>query len=335
MTAKISIITPSYNQGRFLEQNILSVVSQNYPNVEHIIIDGGSTDNTRQILEQYKDKLAFSISEPDKGQSDAVNKGFAKATGEIIGWLNSDDYYAPGALHAVSKAFTDPSVNVVCGYSILFDDKGRNEKAAPTVSTGRGLEFHLRFPDINQPPTFFRRNIMAEIMPLNTSLRFVMDREMWMKYIQLYSVKNAKTIDDILVYFRYHSTSNSQTKVGEFDDEYATILHWLATYYKLTEVTELLASKYKLNLKYSYSFNKYPDKETTMNMVRYFFLKKDGLVFNEAQFEYAKKGYKVLDIKHYHPLPGEKKAMARMESIVNHVNWTHFRIIRKIKSFNV
>ena len=334
MKPKISIITPCYNQGRFLEENIVSVINQGYPNTEHIVIDDGSTDNTKEVLEQYKGNLAYSTTQRNSGQSDALNKAFDKATGEIIGWLNSDDYYAPGALNAVAEAFSDPAVNVVCGYSILFNDEGLHEKAPPTITETRGLEFHLRFPDINQPPTFFRRKTMAEITPLNTALKYVMDREMWIKYLQLYGINHTKTLNDILVYFRYHSTSNSQTKVDKFDDDYATILHWLALKNNLTEVANALASRYELVPSYTYSFSKYPDAETTLNMIRFFFLKRGGLVYNESEFEYAKKGYKVFGIKNYKPLPEEKNALQRMESIVSSINWLHFRVKRKISYIN-
>jgi glycosyltransferase involved in cell wall biosynthesis len=332
MQPRISIITPSFNQGRYLGENILSVANQGYANTEHIVIDGGSTDDTKQVLEKHKDKLAYSVSERDNGQSDAVNKGFAKATGDIIGWLNSDDYYSPGALNAVAKAFVDPSVNVVCGYSILFDEKSNEQKGFPTVTKTRGLNFQLRFADINQPATFFRRSIMAEFMPLNTTLHYLMDRELWTKYIQQYGVKGVVTIDATLVHFRYHADSKSESKEAEFDNEYATMLHWFALQNKLTDVAELLKSHYSLVKGYTYSFNKNPDKENTLNMIRYFFLKKGGLVFTKEQFDYAKKGFKVFDIKHYKPLPEEKNALKRMESIVSSVNWTHFRVKRKIDS---
>src|SRR5687768_13083798 len=102
---KISIITPSYNQGRFIEETILSVINQNYPNLEYIIIDGGSTDNTVEIIRKYEQHLAYWVSEKDGGQSEAINKGFKKATGDIVCWINSDDFFMPGALSKVADCF--------------------------------------------------------------------------------------------------------------------------------------------------------------------------------------------------------------------------------------
>lgn len=330
MQPRISIITPSFNQGRYLGENIISVAIQKYPNLEHIIIDGGSTDNSLEVIEQYKNKLAYWVSEHDNGQSDAVNKGFAKTTGEIIGWLNSDDYYAPNALQAVVKAFENPTINVVCGYSILFNQKGNQQKGIATLGKERGAEYQARFPDINQPATFFRKKVMDELMPLSTSLHYIMDRELWIKYLQRFGTKHIATIEDTLVHFRYHEDSKSGTKEAEFDNEYATVLNWFATQNGLTEVAELLATRYILVPNYSYSFPEYPKKEATLNMIRYFFLKRGGLVFDKAQFDFAKKGYKVFDIKNYKPLPEEQDALKRMEGIVSSINWNHFRLKRKL-----
>ncbi|HEY5139639.1 MAG TPA: glycosyltransferase family 2 protein, partial [Methylococcales bacterium] len=117
---KISIITPSYNQGNYIEETILSVLDQGYPNIEHIIIDGGSTDSTVDILNRYKNHLAYVVSEADRGQSHAINKGFAIASGEIFTWLNSDDRLAPGALAAVALAFSTSSADMVSGICEVY-----------------------------------------------------------------------------------------------------------------------------------------------------------------------------------------------------------------------
>lgn len=330
MQPRISIITPSFNQGRYLGENIISVASQGYTNLEHVVIDGGSTDNTLQVIEQHKDKLAYWVSEPDNGQSDAVNKGFAKASGEIIGWLNSDDYYAPDALKAIAKTFENPEINVVSGYSILFDEKVNKQKGIATWGKERGAEYQSRFPDINQPATFFRKSALGQLMPLNTQLHCVMDRELWIKYLQQFGTKNIAPIEDVLVYFRYHENSKSSSKEVEFDNEYATILHWFAKQNGLRGAADLLKVHYKLLPGYEYAFHKHPDSASTLNMIRYFFLKRGGLVFTKEQFEYAKKGYKIFDIKDYTPLHEEQAALKRMNDIVSSLNWNHFRLKRKL-----
>jgi glycosyltransferase involved in cell wall biosynthesis len=102
---KFSIVTPSYNQGQYLEKAILSVIEQDYPNLEYIIIDGGSTDNSLEIIKKYEKHLAYWVSEKDRGQSHAINKGFERASGDLFGWLNSDDYFAPDALKTVAEVY--------------------------------------------------------------------------------------------------------------------------------------------------------------------------------------------------------------------------------------
>src|SRR4051794_2419788 len=102
---RITIVTPSFNQGQYLEQTLRSVLDQGYPNLEHIVVDGGSTDESVEVIKRYADRLAWWVSEKDAGQSDAINKGFARATGDVYGYINSDDFLYPGALEAVAKAY--------------------------------------------------------------------------------------------------------------------------------------------------------------------------------------------------------------------------------------
>src|SRR5450759_2806690 len=119
---KISVITPSYNQGQFLEETILSVINQNYPNLEYFIIDGGSTDNSIEIIKKYEKHLTYWVSEKDNGQAHAINKGFKKATGDIVCWINSDDLLIQGAINTISNYFSrNPDVQFINGYTLRID----------------------------------------------------------------------------------------------------------------------------------------------------------------------------------------------------------------------
>jgi glycosyltransferase involved in cell wall biosynthesis len=178
---KISIITPSYNQGQFLEKTILSVLNQDYPNLEYIIIDGGSNDNSVEIIKKYENLLAFWVSGPDKGQTHAINKGLKQSTGEILNWINSDDLLSIGSLKIIGKAFNgDPEADFCFGDFSIIDEKGRlfiSRKSPPyrfrTLFYGRQLSC--------QPTVFFRRSVLERIGYLDETLAFCMDLEFWIR----------------------------------------------------------------------------------------------------------------------------------------------------------
>jgi len=178
---KISIITPSYNQGQFLEETILSVLNQNYPNLEYIIMDGGSTDNSVEIIKKYEDRLAYWVSKPDKGQTEAINKGFRRSRGDILSWLNSDDLLLPGALSAVAQCFgKHPEAGFVYGDYQMIDQAGRvlfqrlvTEYDFGVLVYGRSL--------MTQPATFFRNSVIEQIGHLDERFDFCMDLEFWIR----------------------------------------------------------------------------------------------------------------------------------------------------------
>ena len=151
---KISIITPSFNQGHYLEQTIDSVLSQNYSNLDYIIIDGGSTDNSVDIIKKYEKHLSYWVSEKDSGQSEAINKGINKASGEIINWLCSDDYLESDALKIINEAFKEENINVVSGRFRQFQDDGSFEKIYPGTQVTDLLEKTIVTKYLQQPSTF-------------------------------------------------------------------------------------------------------------------------------------------------------------------------------------
>ncbi|MCX6313043.1 MAG: glycosyltransferase family 2 protein [Bacteroidetes bacterium] len=214
---KISIITPSYNQGAYIEETILSIINQNYPNLEYIIIDGGSTDNTIEIIKKYEKYLTYWVSEKDNGQSDAINKGLKIATGKIFNWLNSDDYYEPGTLKKVAELFADSCTEVVCGKSTIF---GKDYNYTGEYS--QGFDINKKIVEnarVNQPATFFRMDVVRQLGSLNATLHYCMDLEWWMKYLFTNGKTKIVYTDNILVNFREHSNSKTIESSRKFIED--------------------------------------------------------------------------------------------------------------------
>lgn len=180
MYPQISVIIPSYNQGKYIEQTICSILEQNYSNIELIIIDGGSTDNTLSILKKYSPHITFWISEPDCGQAHAINKGFAKATGDIIGWINSDDYYLPGYLNEVAKAFQkQPKADAVYSNSITLDE--RDNTSYPEYGKFLIDAFFRYGGSIYSHTVFWRKSIHQN---LDEAINCAIDYELWMRLMK-------------------------------------------------------------------------------------------------------------------------------------------------------
>lgn len=190
---KITIVTPSLNQGKYLEQTILSVLSQEYPNLEYIIIDGGSTDNSLEVIKKYEDKLHYWISEPDKGLYDAIQKGFEQSTGEIMGWINSDDLYHPNALNMVAdifQHFTD--IKWLTGAPTKYDELGRVTDVQHPLRWSKYMYCRTYKISIQQESTFWHRDLWKKCdSTLNTNLRYAGDYDLFIrffKYEKLYAV---------------------------------------------------------------------------------------------------------------------------------------------------
>jgi len=199
----ISILTPSYNQGRYIERNILSVLNQHYPSFEHIIIDGGSTDNTVEILQKYP-HLKW-VSEKDNGQADALNKGLEIATGEIIGWINSDDFYEPDVLNDVAKEFEDVNIQWIVGNIKMFYEESK--RAIPMRSPTITHSSLLKDPDIvKQQATFFRKTILQQLGGWNSTLQMIMDYDLWLR---LARISTPKMIDKWWANFTHQAEQKS------------------------------------------------------------------------------------------------------------------------------
>lgn len=180
---KITVVTPSYNQGEFLEQTMRSVLCQNYPNLEYIVLDGGSQDGSPTIIRKYAHRLAYWRSSPDRGQAAAIHEGFRIATGQIMCWINSDDPLAAGSLDAVAQFFNhNPNAEVVVGEVCLIDRVGRPIAYLSEPGWNTAWQLYVR-NCIPQSSVFWRRSLYQRVVGINASLQFAMDYDLWFQFL--------------------------------------------------------------------------------------------------------------------------------------------------------
>jgi len=186
----ISIITPFFNQAKYLEETIMSVLNQNYPNLEYIIIDGGSTDGSVEIIERFAKNLTYWVSEKDGGLYAALQKGFEKSTGEIMGWINSDDKYHPSAFSTVAEIFGKfPNVNWLLGAATTFDELGRTVKVAESKTFTKYDYYLFKYKWIQQESTFWRRSLWEQAGGyINQELSLAADLELWLRFFRYESL---------------------------------------------------------------------------------------------------------------------------------------------------
>lgn len=219
----ISVITPSFNQGRFIKATLDSVLKQDYTHIEHIIMDGGSTDETVDILKNYADPRLQWISEPDKGQSDAINKGLRMAKGDILAYLNSDDLYLEGTLAFVADYFyTYPEIDLIYGNCSAIDSAGQSLPTSLTAEPFHLRNFFVKRPYIPQPSTFWRRSVIEQIGLFDESLHYAMDRDYWLRAAA--AGFKFQYINKNLAAFRFHEDSKTVSQGGKFWSNVRTII---------------------------------------------------------------------------------------------------------------
>lgn len=202
----VSIITPSYNQSRYIEETIQSVIGQNYAKIEYIIIDGGSNDGSIEIIKRYDGSLKDWISEPDQGQTDAINKGFARTNGEILAWINSDDTYLPTAVsEAVDFLIKFPDVGMVYGDANLIDENGKVIGKFPARQTDY-KRLRRGYVHIPQQASFFRAELWKKVGPLDPSFYFAMDYDLWVRISRLAPIRY---LPKTWANFRIHGSGKS------------------------------------------------------------------------------------------------------------------------------
>ena len=228
---KITVVTPSYNQAIFLTETIESVLSQDYPNLEYMVIDGGSNDGSADIIEKYRPRLSYGVSEKDRGQCDAINKGFARSTGDILCWLNSDDLFTPGALRTIGERMKDGDVDFLFGNGIIFYDKSvRPDRFIDTSTAAGDLPIIDR---ILQPSAFWTRKVYESVGPLNEELHYAFDWEYWLRIADKFKLTH---LPQTLSRYRYHSSHKSATGVKKRAEEIVSVMrqyapaHWADLY---------------------------------------------------------------------------------------------------------
>ena len=240
---RITVVTPSFNQAKFLERTIQSVLSQDFDNLEYIVIDGGSTDGSVEIIKQYANRLAYWISEKDLGQTDAINKGFARASGEVLAWLNSDDTYQPGAIRqAMDYLQANPEVGLLYGDGNFIDADDRVIGQFPSRQTDYE-RLRKGYVHICQQASFFRSELWRQVGPLDPSFYFAMDYDLW---VRLARITKVQYVPNLWANFRLHGDTKT---VAEDDRCWPEMIrvhyrdggHWLSTITAKYVVRKLVA----------------------------------------------------------------------------------------------
>lgn len=278
----VSIIVPSLNQGGFIVAAIDSILAQGYPHLECLVVDGGSSDETLEILQRYGNRIRW-VSEPDRGQSHALNKGWRMARGEILGWLNSDDAYRPGAIETVVRAFiAHPEVGGIYGDCDYISATGEFLEKYETGPFNYETFFRTSRSPIPQPAMFIRRSVYEHIGPVNESLRLVMDWEYWLRVGMHYPILY---LPQTLATYRVHGSSKSATESLRYGEETTRVYREM-----------LASSELPDNLR---RFEKAAMNSVLLQAAKYAF---DGACLKEAR-RYLIAGWKIrpLNIRRFMP----------------------------------
>lgn len=250
-TPLVSIVTPSLNQAEFLEDTIRSVLAQDYSAIEYIIVDGGSTDGSVEIIRKYESDLAWWVTEPDEGQAWAINKGMSKARGEYVAWLNSDDLYLPGTVAQAVEEFKETlGVGLVFGDAITIDANGCPIKEL--VFPDWGLKELLGFRIICQPAVFMRRTLFERVNGLDLSYHYMLDHQLWTRIASLAPIKH---VPAMWAAARHHEAAKNVSQAAEFGRETLRVLEWMRSQSDLAPLVMqnerfVLAGAYRLNARY-------------------------------------------------------------------------------------
>ncbi len=328
---RISIVTPSYQQASYLEECIDSLHEEGYgASLEHIVVDGGSTDGSKAIIERNARKFAWWCSENDRGQSDAINKGLAHATGDIFSWLNSDDALLPGVLSDVAEAFaTDPDL-LLFGGTLNYVGSGTPPEAR--INDARDTQRLYCDPIVNQPATFWRMDVVRTIGGVDTALRYVMDLELWWQFLFRYGPEHMRFEATPFAAFRLHDESKTVTQHSGFLREMATILHGLCSRTGNEDVAAVIARGYpERPVLRGIPANEKDHYTIVRGMSVHFLLKWHGHIHTEAEFNMMQILHHGDFTREVQLLPGMAERWAKARLAVDGTTWNRYRVRRKLK----
>ncbi len=234
-TPLVSIVTPSYNQADFLEETIRSVLAQDYPDLEYWVIDGGSTDGSVEIIRKYASQLSGWVSEKDHGQADAINKGFGRATGEVVAWLNSDDLYRPGAIQRAASIFQeDPEVGMVYSDVDSIDADGKVFNRMRYAQWG--IRDLMAFNILGQPGVFFRRSVLESSGYLDLSYQYLLDHHLWLRMALNAPLKYLP--GEVWAAARIHAGAKNVADAAGFGKEAYRLVEWMQNDERFTPYLE-------------------------------------------------------------------------------------------------
>jgi len=247
----VTIVTPSYNQAAFLEDTLRSVLAQDYPRIEYLVVDGGSTDGSPEITRKYADRLAWWVSEQDQGQASAILKGFARARGEILAWLNSDDLYLPGAVSSAVQTFRSrPEAGLVYGNAITVDENGEPYNRLDFLQYD--LIDLMSFRIICQPSVFMRRQIYDQSGGIDPAYHYMLDHLLWVRMARIAAVHH---VPQTWSAARFHPAAKNVAQAAGFSREILRMLQWMENNSQFEQLLQensrkVLGGAYRLHARY-------------------------------------------------------------------------------------
>jgi glycosyltransferase involved in cell wall biosynthesis len=327
---RITLVTPSFEQAQYLEECLSSVKEQAYPDLEHIVVDGGSSDGSAGIIARQADDLAWWCSERDDGQSDAITKGAAKGSGAVFGWLNSDDLLLPGALLRVGEAFArDPSMAVLCGARILRKPDG-DVVIAP--EDAEHPETFFTAPHVNQQSTFYRMDVVREIGFVERRLDYVMDYELWLQVVFRHGPSAVRTIPAPLSVFRQHPASKTSLVHHRFLDEIASVLHGLCASTGQRDLMAVLEHGHVITpgLRSIPLRDPAAERARVRAMVVTFLLKWHSRIWTARDFGMMRLFRRTIELAPHDVNEEQRAALERLDAQLRVPGWWAFRVRRKL-----